>query len=137
MSKILIYLVIMIAILSGSAAHGKDKLELDTKTTLSIINTVMEFYYARHHGDADKIRAMLLKEQLIDNVDSWVNGYELGDEKKMEFIKLYISPKNPLVVGVVVRFSYGEKSPPWDDLIRLKKTGGQWKILELTAPGLP
>ncbi len=136
MSKILIYLVIMLAILSGSVAFGADKPELDTKTTLSIINTVMEFYYAKHHGDADKIQSMFIELRPY-----WLNRLSttsrLYKSEKMEFTEIIVTSKTPLIVEVVTRFSYGMKSPPWDYLMILKKVGDKWKISHFDGLGLP
>ncbi len=137
MHKILICLVIILTLVCGSVAFGADKPELDTKTTLSIINTVMEFFYARHHGDTDKIRSMLTEQQVADNIDRWITVLKSGEEEKIEFTELYFSPENPLNVGVEIRILYGLESPPLDYLMILQKIGDKWKISNFDEIGIP
>ncbi len=153
MRKFSIYMIIIFTVVYGSVARGADKLELDTKTTLSIINTVMDFYYARHHGDMEKLQTLFLKKMSTNKVKNyigWTSIYDrekdefrkikVFDEEKMEFKELNISPENPDIAGVVVRVWYkkGISIPPYEDaLIILKKIGDKWKILEITEPGLP
>ncbi len=153
MRKLAIYLVIVLTLVSGSAAQGADKLELDTKTALSVINTVMEFYYARHHGDLEKLQSLLFENMSTNKAKmyiGWTSIYnrekdefrivKVFDEEKMEFRELNISSENPDIASVVVRAWYkkGISIPPYEDaLIILKKVGNKWKILEITEPGLP
>ena len=143
MNKLSIYLIVLLTIFYGSIAHGAEKLELDTKTTLSIINTVMDLYYTLHRGNEDEIQAKFLTKQPIVLVKHWIDiakRYKFQDKDKLEFRKIGVSPKNSSIVSVYLRLWNKEKNfpPPYnDDLIILKRIGSQWKIMELTAPNLP
>jgi len=110
MSKISISVIVLILVLCGSFTYGAEKPELDTKTTLSVINTVMEFYYARHHGDADKIESMFT--ELNDYWRTRLSSHSvLFKSKKMEFSEISVTSEDPLTVAVVIKFSYGLESP--------------------------
>ena len=137
MSKLSIYIIVLLTIFYGSIAYGADKPELDTETTLSIINIVMEYYYAEHHRNTDKIKALLLDPPLGNNFDNLIPGNQLGDEETIKFMDIDVSLKRPLRVGVVVRFSYGIRLPPWDDYFILEKKGNNWKIVQVRGLRLP
>ncbi len=153
MRKLIICPVIILTLVCGSVVFGADKPELDTKTTLSVINTVMEFYYAKHHGDMEKLQTLFLKKMSADETRNEIGSaitydrekdefrkIKIFDEEKMEFRELNISSENPDIASVVVRVWYknGLLAPPYeDDLIILKIVGNQWKIVEFGPPGLP
>ncbi len=152
MHRLLICMVMVLAIVIGSIIYIVNKPKLDTETILSIFNTIMEFYYAEHHGNFDKLQTMFYKEMSTDKIKNVIGSgsayieatkksrvIKRLNEEKMEFIELYIGSKKPLLVEIVVRvWSKKDISPPpySDDLIVLKKIEGQWKIIEFTVPGL-
>ncbi|MBW2621492.1 MAG: hypothetical protein JRD68_01180 [Deltaproteobacteria bacterium] len=153
MSKLLICLAMTLIILFSSVTHGADKTELNNKTVLSILNTVMEFYYAKYRGDMAKLQTLFLKKMSANEIRNYIGSaiaynrekkvfrkIKVLDEEKMEFRELNVSLENPDTASVVVRVWYkkGISVPPYeDDLIILKKVEDQWKIVEFGPPGLP
>ena len=137
MSRLLICLVVMLTLICGSIAHGASKPDLDTKATLSIINTVLEFYYARYYKNAEKIQSMFITPLSNYNLNRLSSASRFHKNKTMEFTELIVLSKKPFKVEVVIRFSYGREAPPWDYIMILKKIGDQWKISHFGGLGLP
>ena len=104
------------------------------------MNTVIEFYYAMHTGNEEKIQFMTLQELPATTVSRWAENVRLCRERKFEFVELNNSPDNPdTTVAVIIRFwfLFDNSSTYVDDLITLKKVGDLWKIKLFTEPNLP
>ncbi len=142
MYKLLICMVMVLTIVVGSISYGADMPKLDNKTTLSIINFIMEFYYAMHHGEADKVQAMFIPKRSVNVIHSWIRDMrrqKIYDYEKMEITGVSVSPDEPDEVDVFVKFKKSELYPLfpiYEELIILKLIGNQWKIRILTEAGV-
>ncbi|MBW2621538.1 MAG: hypothetical protein JRD68_01410 [Deltaproteobacteria bacterium] len=140
MSKKSIFLILICIMLFSSFSCGADKLDLDKETTLTILNTVMEFYYAMHNGNEEKIQFLTLEELPAAKVTHMATNVKLCQESHIEFTELTVSPDNPSdTVAVIITFWPIEEDSAIfvEKLITLKKVGDFWKIKLFTEPNLP
>jgi hypothetical protein len=129
----------------------------------SVQRFIKQFHRDLKEGDKSKIRQYFFKKPYkeslalleqegrivshkpLDNEDleQMIQSGKLLSEtlEKLEFLEITTIIKKPLIIEVVIREWYKRDDPygPYDDVLYILEDIGvcKWKIIEITAPGLP